>query len=425
MSDDLDDFGLGPFSKLFSSIVTSTIWREADHVRIVWVTMLATCDKHGVVLAAVPGLAALANVSIENCLDALDRLMSPDPWSRTKDFDGRRIEEVRGGWRLLNYGRYRDRDKATDTRQQYGDGWYVYYVRDGDEVKIGLSKNPWARVKDHQTARPRCRLVGIERGDRALERERHRQFADSRITEGPVKEWFRWTDEIARHVATVATEGRRSNEGGDVGATGSASPSPSASASGDSSENRREDSLQGESAADRVSRFVAAHDFGRFRESVEGYLRASRKPLAVVAELELWLAGELNRKRTDPETLGEALNAYDAATDPAEGFKTNYFAGFVRGVHRGRDRNETSRRNTTEARTIVEEQRAAETRRQEEADRAMVLAFEREKPARFAELKATAEATIGRQYPKLKKTGDMWATLVNDELIRLVREEQR
>lgn len=416
MNDDLDDFGLGPFSKLFASIVTSTIWREPDHIRIVWVTMLATCDKHGVVLASIPGLAAIANTSLEHCLDALDRLMSPDPWSRTKDHDGRRIEEVRGGWRLLNHSRYRDRDTvaASEARQQYGEGWYVYYVRDADEVKIGLSKNPWSRLKDHQTARPRCRLVGVERGDRALERERHRQFAHLRIAEGTSKEWFRWTDEIADHVATVATEGRRSNEGDDVGTTVSASAS--ASASGVVPE---KDSFNRERAADKVSAFVGRHAFGRWAGEVEGYLRASRKPTAVIAELELWIGGELNRKRTDPETLGEALNAYNAATPPGE-FKTNHFAGFVRGVHRGRDRNENSRRNSTEDRALIEEKRAAEEREREAADRARVVEFQRTHPARYLELADAAKAEVAKagKMPAFQRD-----TLFNDKLVELVRRE--
>src|SRR4051812_5622729 len=98
----------GNFTKLFASIITSTIWREADYVRCVWVTMLAICDRYGNVRASVPGLAAVANVSIDHCLEAIDKFLSPDPWSRTKAYDGRRIEVIEGGWRLLNYEAHRD-----------------------------------------------------------------------------------------------------------------------------------------------------------------------------------------------------------------------------------------------------------------------------------------------------------------------------
>lgn len=106
------------FTKLFSSITDSTIWREPDNVRIVWITMLAKCDKHGIVYASVPGLADAARVSIENCQDALSRLGSPDEWSRSKEMEGRRIEEVEGGWVLVNHAKYK-RIKDADERREY------------------------------------------------------------------------------------------------------------------------------------------------------------------------------------------------------------------------------------------------------------------------------------------------------------------
>lgn len=96
------------YTKLFESILESTIWCEPLAVRVVWITMLAMADRGGVVLAAVPGLAKRAGVSIPDADEALKRFMSPDPRSRTKEFEGRRIEEVDGGWRLLNHTKYRD-----------------------------------------------------------------------------------------------------------------------------------------------------------------------------------------------------------------------------------------------------------------------------------------------------------------------------
>jgi len=95
------------FTKLFSSITASTIWCEDSDIRVVWITMLAMCDKNGNVYASIPGLAKYASVPIENAEKALKKFMSPDPYSRTKDHEGRRIEEIEGGWRLLNHGKYR------------------------------------------------------------------------------------------------------------------------------------------------------------------------------------------------------------------------------------------------------------------------------------------------------------------------------
>ena len=96
------------YTKLFNSIVTSTIWMEDDRTRIVWITMLACADKNGEVQASIPGLARIAGVPVEDCRAAIGRFLSPDLDSRTKDDQGRRIEEIDGGWSLLNFRKYRE-----------------------------------------------------------------------------------------------------------------------------------------------------------------------------------------------------------------------------------------------------------------------------------------------------------------------------
>jgi hypothetical protein len=106
------------YTKLFSSITASTIWNEPDHTRLVWITMLAMADRDGYVAASVPGLAVLARVPLPSVITALESFMSPDPWSRTKDHEGRRIEEVDGGWRLLNYDHYRSQMDAEMQREK-------------------------------------------------------------------------------------------------------------------------------------------------------------------------------------------------------------------------------------------------------------------------------------------------------------------
>jgi hypothetical protein len=95
------------FTKLFSSILDSTIWQEAAETRLVWITMLAMADRAGEVHASVPGLAKRAGVTLQQCEAALQCLTSPDPYSRTPEFEGRRIAAIDGGWTLLNHAKYR------------------------------------------------------------------------------------------------------------------------------------------------------------------------------------------------------------------------------------------------------------------------------------------------------------------------------
>lgn len=106
------------YTKLFNSILASTIWREDDKTRLVWITMLAMAGKDGIVEGSIPGLADFARVSIADCETALKKLMAPDPYSRCQDFEGRRIETVDGGWIILNHRKYRDKMSA-DERREY------------------------------------------------------------------------------------------------------------------------------------------------------------------------------------------------------------------------------------------------------------------------------------------------------------------
>jgi hypothetical protein len=96
------------YSKLAASIVTSSIWTEADTTRIVWITMIAMSDHHGEVSASIPGLARVAGVSIPACEAALATFLAPDAYSRTKDDEGRRIQVIDGGWWIINHGKYRE-----------------------------------------------------------------------------------------------------------------------------------------------------------------------------------------------------------------------------------------------------------------------------------------------------------------------------
>ena len=106
------------YTKLFSTILASTIWRESNETRIVWITMLAMADKYGFVGGSVPGLADFARISIEDTERALEELKSPDEYSRTKDHGGRRIADVDGGWLIINYSKYRAK-MSQDERREY------------------------------------------------------------------------------------------------------------------------------------------------------------------------------------------------------------------------------------------------------------------------------------------------------------------
>lgn len=105
------------YTKLFSEIVASTIWREDDKTRIVWITMLAMKNERHMVEASVPGLADMARVSLKECEIALKKLESPDKYSRNQEHEGRRIRKQDGGWFILNGQHYRHKMSEEDRRE--------------------------------------------------------------------------------------------------------------------------------------------------------------------------------------------------------------------------------------------------------------------------------------------------------------------
>ncbi len=110
------------YAKLHSNIITSSLWtNEDDATRILWVTMLAMADAQGRVISSIPGIAHIARVPIPKAVEALERFKRPDEWSRTKDNEGRRIEEIEDGWRLLNYAKYREGRDPDARREQVRD----------------------------------------------------------------------------------------------------------------------------------------------------------------------------------------------------------------------------------------------------------------------------------------------------------------
>jgi hypothetical protein len=72
----------------------------------------------------------------------------------------------------------------------------VYYLRNGDRMKIGTTGNPRQRFAAiwHEE------VVAFERGTRVLEQQRHQQFAADRFTGS---EWFRLTKPLQRHVESL------------------------------------------------------------------------------------------------------------------------------------------------------------------------------------------------------------------------------
>lgn len=131
------------FVKLDTGILDSTLWLERD-VREVFITALlmampkefkieqpqievnslkhtgfeAPAGWYGFVEASGPGIVNRALVERHAGLKALTRLGETESESRSHEFGGRRMIRVNGGYLILNYMKYRDRDHTAAERQR-------------------------------------------------------------------------------------------------------------------------------------------------------------------------------------------------------------------------------------------------------------------------------------------------------------------
>jgi len=138
------------YSKLFSSILTSSVWDTDIETRVVWITLLALKDQDGFArVATVEGLARLARVSVEGARKAVEILTSPDPESSDPEHDGRRIERAPGGWVVLNAKKYDDLGSEQHRRETVRVNVANYRARKREMAKCNQSVITCNQVKSH------------------------------------------------------------------------------------------------------------------------------------------------------------------------------------------------------------------------------------------------------------------------------------
>jgi hypothetical protein len=69
----------------------------------------------------------------------------------------------------------------------------VYFIVDGDVIKIGFSEYPLARLDQIKTSRPSAYLLGEVKGGTELEKEIHTRLSEWHFG----REWFHYNHEVA------------------------------------------------------------------------------------------------------------------------------------------------------------------------------------------------------------------------------------
>ncbi len=109
------------YSKLDSDITESSVWAEDHETLRVWVYLLAKKDYFGEVHVTPPALAMHCGVPLSRVEEILRKFESPDPHSRSKENEGRRIAIDRQDDYtvvVLNSDKYRHKDYSHAERQR-------------------------------------------------------------------------------------------------------------------------------------------------------------------------------------------------------------------------------------------------------------------------------------------------------------------
>ena len=101
-----------PYTPVFRDFLTSSMWAADPATRCVWIWFLLMADPEGFVVGTVPGVAQQAGVTLDQAKAAIALIESPDPYSSTPDFEGRRAIKVERGWHIVNFVAYRERAKG-------------------------------------------------------------------------------------------------------------------------------------------------------------------------------------------------------------------------------------------------------------------------------------------------------------------------
>jgi len=109
------------YGKIFDSMYDSTLaddWRAL----VTFQQMIVLCDADGVVDMTPHALSRRTSIPIEYIEAGLKILEAPDPYSRSPEQEGKRIELIDEhrpwGWIIVNHGRYKSLQDAGTVREQ-------------------------------------------------------------------------------------------------------------------------------------------------------------------------------------------------------------------------------------------------------------------------------------------------------------------
>jgi len=122
------------YTPVFGSVVDGTLCGQWPDLGV-WVVLLAISDRNGLVDMTPQRIAAVLGIPVPDLTACLERLCAPDPFSRTKSEQGKRLQLIDPdrpwGWRIVNHAAYRER-----ARKQAYDSERTVSGRDSERKRL-------------------------------------------------------------------------------------------------------------------------------------------------------------------------------------------------------------------------------------------------------------------------------------------------
>ena len=229
------------YAKVFEQIFDSSI-AEDWKTRLVFEDLLVLADKNGVVDRTHEAISRRTNVPLDVVQSSISKLEQPDPNSRSKENEGRRLvrldEHRTWGWMIVNYSYYRSlateeqrREKTTNRVKRYRalqgvtEALPYAYASPSTSVLQGDARGDFERVWERypdKSGKAKAReawikakvtvdetIAGIDRYVAYVEARRKGVFADLKYQNGST--WFRsqgWESEWTPDTSGVRVKGR-------------------------------------------------------------------------------------------------------------------------------------------------------------------------------------------------------------------------
>ena len=140
------------YAKIFTTLFDGSMRGHADLI-LVFVNLLCHCDEDGVVDRHWRAIADEVGLPEERVRKTLLALEAPDPESRTRTKEGRRIERIDPardwGWSVVNYEHYRNLQTAEKRREymrEYMKSRRAKQAKSRSKKPVNKCKQPLAKV---------------------------------------------------------------------------------------------------------------------------------------------------------------------------------------------------------------------------------------------------------------------------------------